>query len=75
VGRAGAGHRAPQHASFHDVVDAEFARDFLGLHRLSLVRENGVAGDHKQVAKTRQFGDDVLGQAVGKKLLLRIASY
>jgi hypothetical protein len=39
------------------------------------VHENGVAGDHNQVAKTRQFGDDVLGQAVGKKLLLRIASY
>ena len=63
------------HASFHDVVDAEFLGDAARRHRLALVREDGVARDDQEVAKARQLGDDVLGQPVGEELLLRIAAH
>src|ERR1700733_10658444 len=63
------------YASFHNVVDAEFPRNLLRLNRLALVYENGVARDHEQLTETRQFGNDVLSQAVREKLLLRIATH
>ena len=63
------------HAALNDVVHAEFPRDLLGFHRLALVNKNRVARDHQQLAEARQFGDDVLGQPVGEKLLLRIAAH
>jgi hypothetical protein len=63
------------HAAFDDVVHTKFTRDLLRLHRLAFVHENRVAGDHEKFAEPRQFGNDVLGQAVGKKLLLRIAAH
>ena len=62
-------------ASFGDVVDPELARDLLGLDGLALVDEHRVAGDHQQFAETRQFGDDVLGEPVDEKLLLRVAAH
>src|ERR1700730_12852598 len=63
------------YASFNNIVHAQFARDLLRLYGLSLVYENGVARDHKQLTETRQLGNDVLGQAVREKLLLRIAAH
>ena len=50
-------------------------RDVLDPDRLALVDERRVARDHEQVAKTRQLGDDVLGQAVGEELLLGLAAH
>ena len=63
------------HASLDHVVDAEFARDVLRLHRLALVGEDGVARDDQEVAEARQLGDDVFGQPVGEELLLRVAAH
>ena len=34
-----------------DVIDGEFARDVLHLHRLALVHKGRVAGDHEQVVE------------------------
>ena len=62
------------YASFDNVVRAEFARNLLCLYGFSFVHENSVAGDYKKLAKARQLGDDVLGQPVSKKLLLRITA-
>ena len=63
------------HASLDDVVDPEFAGDLLRLDRLSLVDEHGVARDHQKLTEARQLGDDVLGESVGEKLLLRVAAH
>ena len=67
--------RSLAYASFHYIVDAEFAGDLLRLHRLALVDENRVAGDDEKFPEPRKFGDDVLGQPVGEKLLLRITAH
>ena len=45
------------------------------LDRLVLVDEGRVARDDEQVAKARERGDDVLGQAIGEKLLLGLAAH
>ncbi len=63
------------HASLEHVFDVELAGNFLHLHRLALVHEGRVARDDEKVAETRQLGDDVLGEAVGKEFLLGIAAH
>jgi Virulence-associated protein E len=67
--------RCLAHASFRNIVHAEFTRDLLRLHGLALMHENGVAGNDQEFAETRQLGNDVLGQPVGKELLLRITAH
>jgi hypothetical protein len=63
------------HASLDDVVDPEFASDLLRLDWLSLVDEHGVARDHQKLTEAGQLGDDVLGESIGEKLLLRVAAH
>ena len=61
------------HGALDDIADAEFLADLLQVHRLALVDEGGVAGDHIEPAQLRQRGDDVLADAFGEIFLLGFA--
>ena len=63
------------HAAFDHVADAELLGDLLHVDGLALVGERGVARDHEEPAQLGQRGDDVLADAVGEILLLRIAAH
>ena len=62
-------------ASFHEVLGAKLFGDFAHIHRAILVNEAGIARDDEQLVVARQFRDDVLRQAVGKKFLLGVATH
>ena len=62
-------------AALQHEAHAELAADLLHLHRLALVGERRVAGDHEQARDLRQVGDHVLGDAVAEILLLGIAAH
>ena len=62
-------------AAFDHVADAELLGDLLQVDRLALVDERRVAGDDEEPAQLRQRGDDVLADAVGEILLLRLAAH
>ena len=63
------------HAAFKHVPDIKFASDLAHIHRATLVDKRRIARDHPQTREFRQRGDDVLDQAVGKVVLLRIAGH
>ena len=63
------------HAALDHIADAELLGDLLHVDGLALVDERRVARDHEEPAQLRQRGDDVLADAVGKILLLRIAAH
>ena len=63
------------HAAFEHVADAELARDLFHVDRTVLVDERRVAGDDEQPADAGEPGDQVLGNAVGKILLIGIAAH
>ena len=63
------------HAAFEHVAHAKFAADLAHVDRLALVGERRVARDDEQPARSRQRRDDILGDAVGEILLLRIAAH
>ena len=63
------------HAALDHVADAELLGDLLQVDGLALVDERRVARDHEEPAQLGQRGDDVLADAVGKILLLRIAAH
>ena len=62
------------HAAFQDIADAEFAPDLLGVDRLALVSERGVAGDDEAAPDMREIGRQIVGEAVGEIFLLGIAA-
>ena len=63
------------YATFDDIAHAEFDCDLLHVHRLALVGERRVAGDHEEPAQFRKPGDDVLADPVGKILLFLITAH
>ncbi len=63
------------HAALDHVADAEFLGDLLQVHGLALVDERRIACDHEEPAQLGQCGDDVLADAVGEIVLLRIAGH
>ena len=63
------------HAALDHIADAEFLGDLLHVDGLALVDERRVARDHEEPAQLGQRGDDVLADAVGEILLLRIAAH
>ena len=67
--RAGAAY-----AAFEHVTHAELARDLFHVDRAVLVDEGRVAGDHEQPVDAGEPGDQILGQAVGEMLLIRVAA-
>jgi hypothetical protein len=62
------------HAALDQVADAQLLADLLERHRPAPVGERGIAGDDQEPAQPRQLGDDVLGDAVGEVILLRLAA-
>ncbi len=62
-------------AALDDVSNAEFAGDTDHVHRRALVGERRIPRDHEQPMDLGKRGDDVLGNAVGEILLLRIAGH
>jgi hypothetical protein len=63
------------HAALHHVADAELLGDLLHMDGLALVDERGIARDHEEPTQLGQRRDDVLANAVGKILLLRIPAH
>ena len=63
------------HAALDHVADAEFFGDLLHMDGFALVDEGRVARDHEEPAQLGQRGDDVLADAVGEIVLLRIAAH
>ena len=61
-------------AAFENVADVELPPDLLGVDRLALVGEGGVARDDERVGDPRQVGRQALGDAVDEMLLLRAAA-
>ena len=62
------------HAAFEHIAHAQFLADFLDVDGLALVGKGRIAGDHREGAPAGEHRDDVLGDAVGEKLLLGIAA-
>ena len=62
------------HAAFEHIAHAQLLADLLDVDGLALVGEGRVAGDHREGAPAGEQRDDVLGDAVGEKFLLRIVA-
>ena len=56
------------------IADAQFAPDLLHVGRLAFVRETRILGDDEEPANAAQRGDDLLNQAIGEILQLRIVA-
>src|SRR6202035_3472015 len=63
------------HAALDDVLNAKFLGDLLHIDWLALVKERRVARDNEQLAEARQFGENVLGDAVGEEFLLGLVTH
>ena len=62
-------------ATFNYVAHAEFFADLLNINWLSFLREGRVSSYDEQAFEMGQFRNDVLHDAVGKILLLRVAAH
>ena len=60
---------------FQHVAHAELAPDMPDVYGLASVLEAGVTGDDKQLREPRQLCDDVVRDAVGEIVLLRVATH
>src|SRR5215470_11098690 len=63
------------HTAFEYISHSQLASDLLYVDSSAFVSEARIAGDHEQRVKARQFGDDLLDDAVGEILLLRVARH
>ena len=63
------------HAALNHIADAKLLGDLLHVDGLALIGERRVARDHKEPAQLGQCSCDVLADAVGEILLLRIAAH
>ena len=62
------------HAALENIAHAQLLTDFLDVDCLPFVGEGRVAGDHRECAPAGEHRDDVLGDAIGEELLLRITA-
>src|SRR6185437_12436224 len=63
------------HTALDDIADPELFGDLLRVDGPALEEERGIACDDEEPAQLRQRRDDVLADAVGEILLLRIAAH
>jgi hypothetical protein len=63
------------HAAFEHMADLQLPRDLWHVDVLALEREGGIARGDPQRGDLGEVGDDVLGDAIGKILLLGIAAH
>jgi hypothetical protein len=61
--------------AFQDVADAQIACNITHIRRFSLIGKRRIARDHEQRAKTGETSYDLLGHAVGEKLLLSVSAH
>jgi len=64
----------PPDASLQHIAHAKLAADLLGINPLALISERGIARDHQHACEPRQIGCQILGDAVGEILLLRVVA-
>ena len=64
----------PLDASFQHITYAQLAPDLLGVDRLVPIGERGIARDHETVGDPRQIGRQILGDPVGKILLVGVVA-
>src|ERR1700730_8309322 len=62
------------HAAFEYVAHPKLASDLLHVYGPALVREARITCDHKQPTKERQRHRDILHDAIGEVLLLRVGT-
>src|SRR5260370_40811829 len=62
------------HAALEDVPYAQLLPDLLDIDGLAPVDKGRIAGDHREGAPAGEHRNDILGYAVGKIFLLRIAA-
>src|SRR5215831_6582217 len=62
----------PLDTSLQYVVYAELVADLPRVDRLVAVGESGIARDHKHIVDPRQIGRYILGDPIGKILLLGV---
>ena len=60
------------HRTFEDVTHTQILADLPGVEVLALEGEGGVSGDDETVVQARQFGGEIIGDAVGEIVLGRI---
>ena len=58
--------------AFERIAHTEFLADFLDVDRFALKRESRVPCDNRPIAGARQFGSEVLCDAIGEVILARI---
>jgi len=63
------------HAAFEHIAHPEIASDLFHVDRTAFVSEARIACDHEQRGIARERGGDVLGYAIGEKLLLGVAAH
>src|SRR5262249_25654827 len=61
-------------AALEHIAHAELACDLADVGCLSFVLKSRISRDHQEFGEPRQFGDDVLGDAVAEVLLLYITA-
>src|SRR5580700_3237161 len=62
------------YAAFEDVSHAELAADLAGMDRFALIGKAGAARDHEDTRTTRQISCQRFGDAIDKRIVLRIAA-
>jgi len=65
----------PLNAPLQHILNTQFLTYLLDLHRLSLVSEGRISGDHKQPWYLGKGSDDVLGDSITQELLLRVIAH
>src|SRR6266404_3768856 len=63
------------HAPFQHVANTELASDLSDVRGATLIGKARIARDHEQRLEVRKRGNNVLDDAVGEVLLLRIAAH
>ena len=63
------------HTAFQHIAYAQLLADLAHIGGLAFVGEAGIARHHAEFLKACQFGDQVLGQAVGEIILLGITAH
>ena len=62
-------------ASLQDISHAQFTAHVLDLDRPVLVRERRISRDHGEATDLREIGDDIVRDAIGEVLLLRVVAH
>ena len=64
----------PPDASFEDIAHAQLATDLFRADRFVPIGEGGIARDHETVPDSREVRRQILGDAVGKVLLVGVVT-